>query len=65
MLSVSCLILTYASQFITADFYVHYWQFPFTERLEIGLFLLGVSSVKDFFGDYVYFYYVMLIINII
>lgn len=64
ILSVSCLILTYASQFLISEFYTTYISSPYTERIEIGLFLLGVNSGPDF-GNYVYFYYVMLLINII
>lgn len=63
-LSVSCIILTYASQFLISDFYTTKVSFSGTDKIEIVLFLLGVNSGPDF-GDYVYFYYVMLIINII
>jgi hypothetical protein len=64
ILSVSCLILTYASQFLISDFYATYIAYAHTDKIEIGLFLLGVNSFSDF-GNYVYFYYVMLFINII
>lgn len=63
-LSVSCILLTYASQFLISDFYTQNISFSGTDKIEIVLFLLGVNSGSDF-GDYVYFYYVMLIINII
>jgi ABC-type multidrug transport system fused ATPase/permease subunit len=63
-LSVTCLILTYASQFLISDFYINNISFSGTKTIEIILFILGINSGSDF-GDYVYFYYVMLIINII
>ena len=63
-LSVTCLVLTYASQFLISDFYTANIAYSGTETIEIVLFVLGVNSGSDF-GDYVYFYYVMLIINIL
>jgi hypothetical protein len=43
ILSASCLVLTYASQFITADFYATYISLSITEDLEVVLFILGIN----------------------
>lgn len=66
ILSATCLILTYASQFITAEFYQTHLNFQWTQLMETILFILGINvNPEAGVGLYIYFYYVMLIFNVI
>lgn len=63
--SVACLVLTYASQFIVAEFYTDYVTWNSTYILENTLFVLGFSVTKQstFFRQ-VYFYFFMVMIAV-
>ena len=69
ILSASCLIITFASQFLISPFYQTYvtpQASSATELTEVILFVLGLNvSPGCTLARCIYFYYVMLIINII
>ena len=66
ILSSICLILTYASQFITSQFYIKNIDFQYNKQLELGLYVIGINvNPGGQLALYIYFYYVMLIINTI
>jgi hypothetical protein len=64
--SVIFLTLTYTAQFLISDFYIEYINASFTKDLINILFVLGfsVTNEESYFTQ-VYFYYVILIINVI
>lgn len=64
--SVICLVLTYAAQFIVSDFYMEQIHWEYTDSAQDLLFILGFSvDEKSSFFRQVYFYYLMIIINVI
>jgi len=66
ILSATCLVLTYASQFLISDFYNENIYLSITEDIEIVLFVLGINvNPGSGLAAYIYFYYIMLIINVI
>ena len=66
LLSASCLVLTYASQFLISEYYTTYFNFGITSDIEVVLFVIGINvNAGQNFGLFVYFYYVMLIINVV
>jgi hypothetical protein len=64
--SVGCLLLTYVAQFMVSDFFVQNVHWDSTGEVQDILFVLGFSvNNKTSFFRQVYFYYLMILINVL